>query len=187
MLEHLFRRRPQRLQSPAVDIEPEPSALGLVYAISIGERASSFDVLPPVSNHVTDNPWINFDSVTMERCLEEYIKNDNFPIPRTCDREGYQGERHYDYWLSGLRDYLSIKQIAAEYGMILDCSSTVFDFGCASGRALRHFLCHEPSIEIWGGDVNVRHIDWILQFLGSSPRVFHNSALPNFWTLDKSF
>lgn len=139
----------------------------------------SFNVLLPVSYHVNAKPWISLDNVKMELSLEQYIKNDPFPLPETSDREGYSDERHYDYWLSGLKDYLLIKQVLARHSMYLNQSVAILDLGCASGRVLRHFLCQEPNIEVWGADINWRHIDWILRFLGTSAKVFQNTVLPH--------
>jgi ubiquinone/menaquinone biosynthesis C-methylase UbiE len=91
----------------------------------------------------------------------------------------YYAERHYDYWLSGLKDYLRIKQALAKYALKNYELSTVFELGCASGRVLRHFLNHEPNLEIWGSDIKLSHIDWVLKNLNSSGKVFQNSIIPS--------
>jgi SAM-dependent methyltransferase len=147
--------------------------------VAIWDRGDYFEALPPVAQHIDPEPWVKLDGVELEYPLEQYIEQDTFPLPSKGDREGYHGDRHYDYWLSGLRDYLCIKQVLGKYAVSLGRSAAVLDFGCASGRVLRHFLCHEPGTGIWGTDVNIRHIEWILKFLGPSPRVFQNSLLPH--------
>ena len=162
------------------------SSNGWASNIALWDRGDSFKVLPPVSHHADIEPWVKLDGLEMEYPLEEYIEHDKFPLPSKCDREGYHGDRHFDYWLSGLKAYLSIKEILVRYGISLDRPAAVLDFGCASGRVLRHFLCHEPGIEIWGTDINIRHIEWIRKFLGPSPTVFQNSLLPHLPLEDRS-
>jgi SAM-dependent methyltransferase len=185
MLRHFLGRLfGQTLEAPSRSVRP--SANDWASSVAIWDRGDPIEVLPPVSHHVDLEPWVKLDDVEMEYPLEKYIEHDKFPLPSKCDREGYHGDRHYDYWLSGLKDYLSIKQILVRYGTSLGGPAAVLDFGCASGRVLRHFLCHEPGIEIWGTDVNFRHIEWIRKFLGPSPRVFQNSLLPHLPLEDRS-
>ena len=144
--------------------------------LAINERHSSLEALPDVSNYTNQKSYIAFDGVYLKHTLNQYLENDKLPLPNTADREQYYGDRHYDYWLSGLKDYLRIKQTLAKHNTSTDpLFAKVLDFGCASGRVLRHFLCHEPDIKIWGTDINVKHIDWILQFLGQKPLVFQNT------------
>jgi SAM-dependent methyltransferase len=147
-------------------------------AISKTARSEQMQALPCVSHCVDFEPWIHFDRVPLEQSLEEYIGRDAWPLPDTADREGYHGDRHYDYWLSGLKDYLSIKYALRRQNLTLSQAAPVLDFGCASGRVLRHLLCNEPEVELWGADIDVRLIDWILKYLGDRPRVLHSTTLP---------
>lgn len=112
---------------------------------------SPYDNLSPVSmhdtSHVPPERWLHFDDIKMEKSITEYMENDKYPIPSPGDREGYFGPRHYHYWLSGLKDYLLIKQALNKNGCFLGDSSDILDLGCASGRVLRHFMCHENNLE----------------------------------------
>jgi SAM-dependent methyltransferase len=185
ILGELIQRLAGWRDASSTHLEAESGASEVPTHISINERGESAEVLPPVADLVTDDPWISFDNVTLDSPLDDYIARDPFPIPETCDREGYHGDRHYDYWLSGLRDYLCIRQVFDEYS-VADEPVTVFDLGCASGRVLRHFLCQESDAEVWGADINVKHIDWILRFLGPVPRVFQNFVIPSLPLEDSS-
>ena len=143
----------------------------------------TFETLPPVlSQDIRDLPgeeWLRFDNIKMDRGIREYMDNDPFPIPIAADREGYFGERHYHYWLSGLKDYLLIKQAMAERGEPLTPEAVVLDLGCASGRVLRHFACHENNRELWGADINTRHVEWVRRFLAPSIKVFPATVVPH--------
>lgn len=147
-------------------------------AIAKTERSEQMQALPCVSHYAGAEPWIHFDRVPLEYSLEEYVSRDPWPLPHTADREGYHGDRHYDYWLSGLKDYLSIKYALLGQNSTLSQAAPILDFGCASGRVLRHLLCNDPDVEVWGADIDVRLIDWILRYLGDGPRAFHSTTLP---------
>lgn len=154
-------------------------------ALAIHTRVPLSAVLP-VAAHIDAAPWINLANLQLERTLAEYIERDTLPIPAAANREGYHGERHYDYWLSGLKDYLQIKQTLAQHHLPFPQHGRVLELGCATGRVLRHFICQEPAVEMWGVDINLSHIEWLLQFFGSSPKVFQNSVLPQLPIADNS-
>jgi len=92
------------------------------------------------------------------RVLSDLIAKDTYPVPCAKDREGYLPGYDGQYWLSGLEDYLKIEQVAKRYGVN---PRSVFDFGCASGRVIRHFAAQSDVPEIWGSDINRRHIRWM--------------------------
>ena len=146
-------------------------------ALSINTRLP-LTALPPVATHIDQAPWIDLSTVPMAYPLEEYIMRDSLPLPPTLNREGYHGERHYDYWLSGLKDYLQMKQILQRHNIPFTRIQRSFELGCATGRVLRHLVCQEPQIEVWGADINLSHVEWALQFLGPSPKLLQSSMLP---------
>lgn len=133
----------------------------------------------PVAAQVDATTWIDLSTVAMAKTLAEYIEGDSLPLPATANREGYYGDYHYAYWLSGLKDYLQIKQTLAKHGVPFAQLRTMLELGCATGRVLRHFVCQEPQLTVWGADINVNNIEWLIQYLGSSPIVFQNSVLPH--------
>ncbi len=143
--------------------------------------------LPPVAELAGDDPWVDFTGVELDGPLEDYAKRDPFPIPAAADREGYFGDRHYDYWLQGLRDCLALCQLLARHGAPLEPGDRLLDFGCASGRVLRHFLCQCEGLEVWGADIDPLHVGWVRRFLGPRPRVFTNHALPTLPCEDGQF
>ena len=157
-------------------------------AICIPLSCADYQTLPSVKELERDTSWISLDESTLERSLDSYIAEDPYPIPATVDREGYHGDRHYDYWLSGLKDYLLLKRTLRSNGAPdLLYEGGVLELGCATGRVLRHLLCHETGIDLWGTDINQRHVEWIRRFLPSSVRTFQNSILPHLPLEDNSF
>lgn len=134
------------------------------------------DVSDAVLEKMCADLGLNVRSVASLRAM---MDRDAFPIPATEDREGYHGDRHLEYWLSGLRDYLVIRERAGDFGSELGSGSVILDFGCASGRVLRHFSAQAGSVESWGCDINVGHVEWIRRYLDPRIRVLLNTALPS--------
>jgi len=137
------------------------------------------EILPSVANWIDPTPWIDLTDVEMAAALPTYIARDPLPLPTTAIREGYHGDRHYDYWLSGLKDYLLVKARLQQHGYAWAAGDNIFELGCASGRVLRHFLCQEPQLQVWGSDLNGAYIRWMIEQLGPRGRFFQNSPQPH--------
>ena len=155
--------------------------------ISINSDNNEFGKLGPPDEYREGAAYTSFDSLKKEPDLASFLEADKFPLPVTSDREGYHGDRHYDYWLSGLLDYLLIKQRSQEHGVEISRTSIIFDLGCASGRVLRHFSAQEKGIEIWGSDINIRHTEWIRKHLASDIKIFQSTSLPSLPLEDNYF
>lgn len=54
----------------------------------------------------------------------------------------------------------------------------VLDFGCGSGKVMRHFLAEAAGCELWGCDIDQRSIDWINGELSPPLRAFANGEAP---------
>ena len=54
----------------------------------------------------------------------------------------------------------------------------VLDFGCGSGRVLRHFLPEAGRGEFWGCDIDAASVDWIAAHLSPPLRSFRNDLVP---------
>jgi len=146
-----------------------------------------FQNLPPIADLARGQGFVVLDESWLERSLADYIREDTWALPSPADREGYAPGRDYDYWLSGLKDYLAVKRLLRRHGVSLDAGTRILDFGCASGRVLRHFDAHEKGHALWACDVNPRHVSWVSSFLGPSIRVFPNAASPSLPVEDDHF
>jgi SAM-dependent methyltransferase len=118
-----------------------------------------------------------------EEKLVDLIARDNYPIPCAVDREGYSPGYDGVYWMSGLEDYLKIMEVAERYGVK---PKSVFDFGCASGRVIRHFAAQTDIPEIWGSDINARHIRWLFENLPHTVKPIFNHCIPTLPIRDNS-
>ena len=117
------------------------------------------------------------------RPLEEFIARDTFPIPHESDREGYNPNFNARYFITGLADHLKILAAAKKYDVNVQ---SYLDFGCASGRVLRHFCAQSDIPDLWGTDINGRHIKWLNDHLPSRLKVIHNSCVPQIQVADNS-
>lgn len=132
----------------------------------------SFTPLPPASFHADssrDLPrWA-------ELGYHEFLAEDIFPIPETCDREGYYACDHFGYWASGLRDAKILIDRARAYNII---PQVICDIGCASGRVIRHLPLLIPGATIYGCDINRLHVEFCNKFLHPSITTFQNCSIP---------
>ena len=54
----------------------------------------------------------------------------------------------------------------------------VLDFGCGSGKVMRHFLAEAADCELWGCDIDERSVDWINAELSPPLHAFANAEAP---------
>lgn len=134
----------------------------------IKEDRTPFETLPSIQSFINDLPN---DSMVLEAAAK-----DDSPIPQTKDREYYHGDAHAAWWNSGLMDMRAIESAASSLGIAID-DARYFELGCASGRVVRH-LAHQTSAEIWCGDINLRHTEWVRKYLPQKIRAFNNTAFP---------
>ena len=108
--------------------------------------------------------------------IAQLVAKDEIPIPTPPDRERYFPGHDEKYWLFGLADYIKVMQAAAKYKLH---PNSVLDFGCASGRVLRHFAAQTNIKDIWGSDINRRHIRWLYEHMPMNVRPVFNHCIPS--------
>ncbi len=130
--------------------------------------------LPPAKDHrEADSHPMKWDRVL--RDLDTALEADSYPIPPTALREGYYGPHHYSYWASGLRDMQMLMDSAERLGVDV---KRYLDFGCATGRVIRHFGVQNPEIETYGSDLNRHHVEWVNTHLPANVTAFMNHSIP---------
>lgn len=149
-------------------------------------------VLPPVSEH--------FDAEALARPfryrtlwgeertvdIEPFVQRDRSSLPVLQLREGYSGANHGQYWLSGLSDALCMIDALERLGMDPRGPGRFLEFGCASGRVIRHMAANLPAWRFSGADFDRDNVAWMRDNLPHI-RVLQNSALPNLPFEDGSF
>ncbi len=140
----------------------------------------------PVQEYLDGEVHTDLASVIPPGAIAQFLDRDTYRLPATSDRENYHGDRHYDWWLSGLKDFLLIQKRLEEHGAPLKAEDSVLELGCASGRVLRHFAIQRPDLHCWGADINLRHVEWMRLFLPANLRIFQNTILPHLPIEDNS-
>ncbi|MGE9290827.1 MAG: class I SAM-dependent methyltransferase [Puniceicoccales bacterium] len=141
-------------------------------------KPSDFIDAPTLHNHFSKYQEVHHPA--------HFAQNDLFEIPGVEDREYYFPDSHKDYWLSGLTDYLRIREYLLRLDFDWDRPQSVFDFGCSSGRVLRHFASHAPQFNLTAADINSNHIEWIDQYIGQNVTAFQCMNLPHLPLEDQS-
>lgn len=128
----------------------------------------------------------SINGVELKNSIEGYAANDKYPIPALADREHYYPNQDLDYWLSGLRDYLRIRQELKKLGNDLSPGGKVFELGAASARVTRHFAAQAPDLKATCCDVNYNHVEWVSSHL-PTVTAFQNTSFPLLPIEDRSF
>lgn len=63
----------------------------------------------------------------------------------------------------------------------------VLDFGCGSGKVMRHFLAEAEDCDLWGCDIDERSIEWINSELHPPLSAFANGETPPLEQPSESF
>jgi hypothetical protein len=143
------------------------------------ERLS--EVLPAPSAYAThDEQSVAVELAggrTVRLDLTEMARNDPWPIPATFDREGYHGENHFQFWVSGLVDLVKVRDAVETYGTTDQVA--VLDLGCASGRFLRHPAAQQENWQLTGCDIDAMNVAWVKSYLPEAITVFQNTIYPH--------
>ncbi len=106
--------------------------------------------------------------------LHEFIQRDGYPLPCSDDREDDDAGCDAQYFLNGLADFLKIQLAAKECEINIE---SYFDFGSSSGSVLRHFCAQTKVQDLWGCDINGRHVGWMNDHLPEHVKIFHSHGL----------
>jgi SAM-dependent methyltransferase len=147
--------------------------------------ADSEPLVPPAGLPVEfiDPHYLQHNEICRGADLEDRIRADSAPIPHTRNREGYHGDHHLAFWLSGYRDFRRCIDVARAHGVE---PARVFEFGCSTARVLRHFH-FQHGAEAWGCDFKPSSVQWCLEHLPPAMKVFQNDYYPHLPLEDRQF
>ena len=133
-------------------------------------------LLPGVPADYLDTPVFDAEHLALlaRREVMLDILSDTVPLPTTEAREGYFGDRHIEYRLSGRRDALKV-MAATEPGP----KARMLDFGGASGRVIRHFRQQLPEAELFLSDIDPTHIGLAGQMFAGTIHAVRNRGIPS--------
>lgn len=142
--------------------------------------------LPAIAAFVTEQAARIVPPELLAHPFDECVARDPHPLPATGDREGYHGDRHLDYWLDGLAERGRIVSLVRRHGLELGPGSAVLDFGCATGRVLRHFVYQDEGLDVWGTDIRRSHVDWMHRHFPGDLKAFQCTIVPHLPLADDS-
>lgn len=115
------------------------------------------------------------------------VHGEPLPVPAGEDRFGYSVDDANEYLKWGEFDHgLILNVINKHHGIFNDIH--IMDFGCSSGRVLRHFETERNAKNwtLYGVDVQARAIEWMRQNFPSPYKVFTSTVMPHLPIADNS-
>ena len=91
------------------------------------------------------------------------------------------------YLASGKETAAMVRAVCQDYGVAFGKDDTILEFGCASGRVLRHFTAEAHTCEYWGVDVDEASIIWNKVNLGNHFNFVTTTAYPHLPFADEKF
>ena len=111
----------------------------------------------------------------------------SLPVPSDGNRAGYSPDTDGAYIRSGREDRDAIARALADAGVNIEQSSAILDWGCSTGRVLRHFTDLPQRPALWGCDIDEDAIEWGQRHLGERLRLFSCTLEPHLPVPDAAF
>ena len=111
----------------------------------------------------------------------------SIPVPASGNRAGYSPETDGAYLTSGKAERDAIGRVCAQHGIELESARDILDWGCSTGRVLRHFADLPNETRLWGCDIDEGSIDWAQRHLEGRFRYFSTTLEPKLPVADNSF
>lgn len=118
--------------------------------------------------------------------LETNPQGPGLPLPPPDLRMGY-GASDEHYLTLGRDTHGALLRVLAREGAVPGPGTKLLEWGCATGRVLRHFQDVAEGGEAWGTDQDARSILWAKQNLSPPFRFVTCTALPHLPFEDNSF
>jgi SAM-dependent methyltransferase len=115
------------------------------------------------------------------------LAGDPLPVPPPMLRMGYAQDNDKHYLDCGAVTAAKLRQ-ALERHQLGPCGrAPILEWGCASGRVLRHFAPEARAAEVWGVDVDGAHLQWAKENLSPPLRFVTCTAYPHLPFEDATF
>jgi SAM-dependent methyltransferase len=145
---------------------------------------AEYTVMPRFAFHQP----LDYADLTLPPVFEEpgMDSSSDLPVPSGADRFGYAADDASKYLEWGRLDHRELRKVfernaAEKRDTDQRVGVRVLDFGCSSGRVLRHFEEEHKELqwELYGCDVQARAIEWIRRFFPATFNVVCTSTLPH--------
>jgi len=138
---------------------------------------SEYTALPKHGYHLP----LDYEEVTLPPKFDSpvYVEGEVLPLPPIAERHGHAGsDAEFLAW--GKADADTIMGCIESAGLSSANGLSIMDFGCSSGRMLRHFYPKVQSHQwkLTGVDVSARRIEWMRRNFPNDIQVYTGSFLP---------
>lgn len=116
-----------------------------------------------------------------------HVDGEPLPLPPPPERMGYSADNtEYLEWGKYDRD-LIVERMTGRTKLVQGMK--ILDFGCSSGRVLRHFEEQRQKLnwELYGVDIQARPIEWMRQNFPEQYQIFVGNTLPHLPFEDNTF
>ncbi|MDF1810402.1 MAG: class I SAM-dependent methyltransferase [Phycisphaerales bacterium] len=114
------------------------------------------------------------------------LKYDINELPPTHLRAGYSSNDQ-TYINSGKTANQVIRNLLNKQDVNPETFDSIFEWGCSTGRVLRHWSDIADKVRIWGCDIDAASIDWCARRLCPPLNVFTSTTQPSLPLPDSSF
>lgn len=116
-----------------------------------------------------------------------WVSGDRLPLPPVPERMGYSADNQ-EYLDWGFDDKNHIEAQMSKYLGYAE-NVAILDFGCSSGRVLRHFFPYVGSKgwKLYGVDVQARPIQWMREHFPNDFCVYTGTTMPKLPFPDNQF
>jgi SAM-dependent methyltransferase len=113
--------------------------------------------------------------------------SDPLRVPPPMLRMGYAPENDKNYLDGGARTAAKVRKALERHQLDSTGPGPILEWGCASGRVLRHFAPEALSADVWGIDVDGPHLQWAKENLSPPFRFVTCTAYPHLPFEDGTF
>ena len=177
MLENLREQVRRLIEVPRGVLRRNDEAGNAVVERALTAVRREYTVMPRFGFHQPLDYYGDTFPVAFEKPI--FVSGEPLPLPPVPDRMGYSADNaEYLAWGRDDKDHV-MRQITAHASR--DHGISLLDFGCSSGRVLRHFLSEAKGRDwvLHGVDIQARPIQWMRENFPNEFRVYTGSTQPH--------
>ena len=118
-----------------------------------------------------------------------HLASESLPLPGPVDRMGYHPNDDREYLNMGKYDHDVLMNHISNHCRSKEPPFRILDFGCSSGRVLRHFDQERSSRgwRLYGADIQAHPVEWIRRHFPKHFEVYTGSCMPSLPFEDNHF
>jgi SAM-dependent methyltransferase len=137
---------------------------------------AEFTVMPRFAYHQPIDYHLDSPPPTFEPPI--FLPGNDLPLPAPVDRMGYPVDDAAYIDMGRYDADLVRAQIEKHLGLKRDLA--IMDFGCSTGRVLRHFHSNQKTLgwQLYGVDIQARCIEWLRRHFPAEFIIYTGTVMP---------